>query len=443
MVNKDYKEPFAFLWRLFDALRNVMYVRNIPYAVTRLVFLKYILDNYIGATSLETMMAYADAQKMLALKDTDKGIDSIYPIMRSLDEAYGLKSVLASEENMAEYGIALFGGDYGSKKKNLTDENYKSVIDALSQVDLNVNDPYGLGKSLADALINMITDYSSRDSFRAEVATNKKLNIIAQNILDVKDTDVFCDFASGIGISTIEIVGNTNAKTKLSEINESVAALSVMLMIMYGYSDFSVNCIDSLRVAEGSMHGNKIFVDPPIGLKVREKHDSVYTDSTLIAIDMTINRYLDKGGIAVIPIPARVLFGRDSQTLDVRRQLVDRGILRAVAALPPMWQGMGINTNLLVIDNNHSDEIVFINAYKNKAKDLSANDVSDIIKAIKERKATEGFSYVASNKEVIEQEYELLPARYVQETEEEGDAMTLDEIESELSRLYEKLMKSI
>ena len=441
MSNKKMDELVTYIWKLADALKSVMYVRNIPYAVTRLMFLKYALDNCICATTLEAMQSYVDAQKKLALRDVDEGLDAIFPVMQLIDQEYGLGVLLSSGSNIAEYGLALFGGDYVSKKKNLSEDSFKGVIGALSQIDLTEGGEDGtLGRMLADTLIQMIMQYMTKDSFRAEISTNHKLNSIAKEVLAVEETDIFCDFASGIGISTIDITGETRPMVKLAEINESVAALSAMLMIMYGYKEIGIKCIDTLVYAEASIYGNKLFVDPPIGVKVKDKHDSVYTDSTLIAIDMAVNCHLKDGGMAVIPVPGKFLFAHDRQTVQAREDLIKRGFLRAVVSLPPMWKGTNISTNLLVIEKKFQHDFVFINAFKNKTKDLSSDEITEIVNTIKQPKNVDGFSYVTTVNEVIARDYELLPAKYIPEEKDQQEGMTLEEIDAELSNLYGQLL---
>lgn len=438
-VNRD--ELTAQIWRLSNTLKGVMYVRNIPWAVTRLVFLKYVLDNYICATTVEAMHYYADAQKMLALKDVERGSETIWPVMRNLDNAHGLGAILSSSTNMEEYDLALFGGDSASRKKNLSAESYKSVMSTLSEIDLTDNDDHHeFGKALADALIHMIMERSAKDSFRAETTTNHKLNNIVKQVLKVEKGDTFCDFVSGLGISTIDITGEVRPRVMLADINENVASLSAMLLIMYGYEAFYIKCMDALRVPAEDIRGNKLFVDPPVSMRIKEEHDSEFSDSTLIAIDMAINKHLEDGGTAVIPVPGKVLFARDKQTIKFKEWLIKSGFIRAVVALPPMWKGMGINTNLLVMEKCFRDEFVFINAVKNKAKDLSDKEISDIVNVIKSPNNIEGLSYVTTLSEVIAKEYDLLPAKYVAEIIEEEESLSLEEIDAELSILYNQLM---
>ena len=107
MNNKE--EVKSFIWKLVDSLRNAMFFRELEYSVVRLVFIKYAVDNYVGASTVEEMQACARAQKMFAMRDVENGIEFLVPILKYIDKAYGLKSILSNFDMLNAYSYELFG----------------------------------------------------------------------------------------------------------------------------------------------------------------------------------------------------------------------------------------------------------------------------------------------------------------------------------------------
>ena len=54
---------------LQEELNRVFYAKNTGFSAVRLFFLKYITDNFVGATTKEDMQHYARIQKMSAIRN--------------------------------------------------------------------------------------------------------------------------------------------------------------------------------------------------------------------------------------------------------------------------------------------------------------------------------------------------------------------------------------
>lgn len=66
---------------LQEELNRVFYAKNTGFSAVRLFFLKYITDNFLGATTKEDMQHYALVQKMLAARDVEGGPNALIPVL--------------------------------------------------------------------------------------------------------------------------------------------------------------------------------------------------------------------------------------------------------------------------------------------------------------------------------------------------------------------------
>ncbi len=442
------------IWELADKLRGVLYYKNIEFSIVRLMFLKYAVDNYIGASSVESMQMCAKAQKMFAMRDTENGINAIVPVLQYIDKAYGLESVLSGSYTIDEYAKELFGEDTGRQKKNVVSADFKGVLDILGSLDLEEKDgTNSLGKELANTLLDTISLYAARSAFSNEYTTRKALSKLAGRILHVKPGDIFCDFMSGVGLSTIEITKDSMPKIVNADINNTAIAISAMLYILLGYKEFKLFNDNSLTKIIDGLGGNKIFVDGPIMSKLEKTEENEYNDSTLATIDRVLHSYLseDENALAVIALPSSPLFVTKKQAVALREEIVSKGMLKAVIALPPMWKGTAVGTNLLVISRKAQEKVIFINAadsvvYTAKERNevsgealLPEMSIQQIVDVLENPASIEGFAGVAGIEEIKNKDYNFIPATYIAVQEEE-DTTTLEEIDNQLKELYSKLM---
>lgn len=440
------------IWKIENELRGVLLYKNIEFAVVRLLFLKYAVDNYIGATSVENMQLCAKAQKMFALKDIENGVDTIIPVLRYIDEAYNLDNILSGSENIEEYARVLFGEDISRQKKNVVTSDFKGVLDTLGSLDLEEKEKTNsVGKELVEALLETISINSTRSSYSNEYTTRQNLSKLAGKILDVKSDDVFCDFASGVGLSTIEITKETMPKIINADLNNTAVAISAMLYIMLGYKDFKIFNENTLTTMNIEVHGNKVFVDGPLVSKIEKTEYNEYNDSTLAIINKVLNDALSntENALAVITVPSSPLFTTKRQTVELREKMLTSGMLKAVIALPPMWRGTSVGTNLLVFSKEKNSDVVFVNAADVKVSQKDRNEVTgeallpsdkidSIADAVNNSKTIAGFSRVISYAD-INNDFNLVPANYIQ-AEKEEETITLEELDNQIAELYKKLL---
>ena len=445
MNNTEIKD---IIWGIMNNVRGIIYSRNPAFSAIRLLFLKYVIDNNTGVTSIEDMQQCARAQKMFAMRDVDSGIDTVFTVLKYIDRAYDLDDILS--HSIDDYARELFGMDTAASKKGATSDGFKKLLDMLGQYDFEEADGgHSVGRLLVNEFVDVFYQTSDRKSFTGMFTSKRSLNLLAKKLLKVMPSDTFCDFASGTGLSTLAITSDVDPKIVNVEVNSEIAALSAMLYILYGYSHINVICADSLRMRVPGVSGNKLFVDGPIGVKLEDNDTNRYRDSSLAVVDKAIHSYLESEGKAVITVPSGVLFNSSKPALGLREELIELGMIEAVIALPPLWNGTNIGTNLLVINKSApQNHVLFINALdilksgtKSTGKgngELTEDAIARIITIVDNHETVEGLSATIGSTDIRDNQYNLTPAAYVAAIVEE-DSTTLEEIDTELKRLYERL----
>ncbi len=439
------------IWGLMERLRSVVFSRNLAFSALRLLFLKYALDNYIGASSKEDMQQCVRAQKMFALRDVDNGIETVIPVLQYIDRAYELERVLSNPANIEEYARELFGVDRTRQKRNTSETGFRSLIEFVGTLDLEEkeNEPI-IGKNLVDAMVGAIETNFERNSYSGKFVTNVSVSTMAKELLQVNRDDTFVDFAAGSGVSTLLITGDARPTVANVEINGVNAAVAAMLFIMYDYKRIRICIGDSLSEQIPDLHGNKLFVDPPLMGRLEKSDSNEYSDMTLAALNRVMHNYLSRDGEAVVVVPGGTLFQGKKQAVGIREELVQLGMLKAVITLPPLWYATSVNTNLLLISKKEmpQSEVLFIDATReakaSKSRGGPVNSISvelckKIADAVSDRIEIDGFSCLIHQNRIREKDYNLVPATYLAAPMEE-DSITMEEVNAQLAELYRQLM---
>jgi type I restriction enzyme M protein len=248
------------------------------------------------------------------------------------------------------------------------------------------------------------------------------------------------------------------------EMNRTTYNLARMNMIMHDvhYRDFDLKQEDTL---ENPQHKDKKFdavvANPPFSAKwsarkLFETEDrfaqygklAPASKADFAFVQHMLHHLADNGTMAVV-LPHGVLF-RGAAEGHIRRYLIEeQNWLDAVIGLPAnIFYGTGIPTCILVFKKcrENPDNILFIDAssYYQKGKNqnvLHESNVEKIVSTYQERHAEDKYSYVASLKEISENDYNLNIPRYV-DTFEEEESIDLISVSQELKNI-EKGMASI
>ncbi|HAY96301.1 N-6 DNA methylase, partial [Shewanella sp.] len=132
-----------------------------------------------------------------------------------------------------------------------------------------------------------------------------------------------------------------------------------------------------------------------------------------------------KTGRMGVIVPHGVLF-RGSTEAKIRQQLIDENLLDAVIGLPDkLFYGTGIPAVILIFKKEKVDDnVLFIDAShefkpgKNQNQ-LSADNIAKIVATYKANENVDKYAYLASLKDIQDNDYNLNIPRYVDTFEEE------------------------
>ena len=403
----------------------------------------------MGATTKEDMQHYALVQKMLAARDVEGGPNALIPVLQIVDSYYNLNGLLKDAIN--EYAKELFGLDSSWNRKTATLDGFKRIMDALAGIDLTEEpNSQKKGQDLVQNLLDGLQSRSDGNRFMGEFASKSEVGILSRGILQVKEGETFLDFAGGTGTTTLLSVGAQECNIINADINRESLSIAAMLYIMNGYKHIKMTCEDVLSNPDIEWEADKIFVDAPIGMKVSNlRYGAGLIDSTILSIYKALE-CLNENGLAVVTVPSGFLFGTAKMQITVKRELVNKGYLQAVIALPINWFGTGVTINILVLSKQKkSDKVLFLNAhsavfakYVQKANGKTASIIKEgldkILDIFQNNLEVEGFSSNAALKTIESKDYDLMPTTYIKERLEE-DNITVEEIDAELEKLYASL----
>lgn len=244
------------------------------------------------------------------------------------------------------------------------------------------------------------------------------------------------------------------------EMNRTTYNLARMNMILHGvhYRKFDIKQEDTL---ERPQHIDKQFeaivANPPFSaqwsanpLFSTDDRFSQYgklapTSKADFAFVQHMIYHLAENGIMAVVLPHGVLF-RGSAELHIRKYLIEnKNYLDAVIGLPAnIFYGTSIPTCILVFKKcrENPEDILFIDASNDFEKVKNQNVLRDkhinkIIDTYRSRSVIDKYSYVASLKEVADNEYNLNIPRYV-DTFEEEEEIDINEVMKSIKELEAK-----
>lgn len=462
------------IWKLHFSLREAFFSKNISFSAIRLIFIKYAIDNCLGAKTIEQVKAYKNLQTALSVRSDDADPNTLQPVLLMLDIAYNTNHLF--ENSMIYYVQELFGLGEDWAKRNTSDKHYERIRAILLEMDLEEDsNTFEKGKLLVEALSANLHSHGETVRTHAGFYSRRELNEIINPLLRVDDNETYLDFASGVGLSTIENVGHRSSNIIHCDVNEEALAVSGMLLIMSGYKKFSLINKDTLDINsfvddknfapfeiepfeelpltnmnDEIIKADKIFVDPPLGLKSRVSN---LREAYWVSVQKAISS-LNDSGLAIVTLPSSALFSAQKRMKKYREYLLSNGYIEAIISLPFTWSSTSVNMNLIILSKRCNGNIFFFNGCSEKVKGFIGKDLKSrgyvlsdeskelIVSTILNKKEIEGVSRNVDMEEIRNNDFDISPTCYVQEnTVTEHDS--LDEIDEKLKSLYSELFTNI
>jgi type I restriction enzyme M protein len=333
----------------------------------------------------------------------------------------------------------------------------------------------------------LIANFASDAGKKAgEFYTPNEVSTLLAKLTQSKPGSRICDPTCGSGSLLIKAgteVGSDNFSLYGQEANGSTWALAVMNMFLHGFDNATIRWGDTIRnpkLKEGDalMKFDTVVANPPFSLDKWGKVEDKDGDKTTVSYDPESDKYnrfwrgvppkskgdwafishmietLNEHGKAGVVVPHGVLF-RGSSEGKIRQKTIEENLLEAVIGLPAnLFFGTGIPAAIMVFNKaKASEHILFIDASqhfesaKNQNK-LRDSDIEHIVSTYREFAkgkvkpgiVEEKYSYVATFKEIEENDFNLNIPRYVDTFEEEVE-VDIAGVQKEIDKLEDELVK--
>lgn len=428
MEEKEIKEQaFEFAGKLRQVLPYYGFTTNAIY----LIFLKY-LSNYKNVKTQEQFETLMSFKNMFINKTYSKEV--VCNTLKMMGHIYWTCGDFLSES------IEVYSNIF----KN--EERTNLIFKILNEFNLpeEIND--------RSKFFNHILNFSYFDIRRSLTFTsNESLCKLISKILNVNENETYLDCYCGFFRSAL----NINARVYLGEeTNIDIANASNMMMIMLEKNNFVIEN-ETFIYEDDEELADKIFCDAFNGLRTYEDELKIVSRLSLYLdnFEKTLKCLSDEG-VAIIAVPSKVLTNYNFEQL---REEYTESNLKAVIALPPLWNGTNENTNLIVLEKNKNfdhtinkifDDVIMIDAsneiyvdkVNKKINCLKNETINDIVKSLNGN-IIEGFSKRIKDSNILNnEETSWHPQTYIKK-KEGVKYRSSNEIKKELNEVYEELSK--
>jgi len=497
MSNKlTQKDVNQIVWKACDTFRGIIDPSQYKDYILTMLFLKYISDvNKEKLQQYKTMYNNDMVRVNRAMNmerfqlPENSTFDYLYDnraeanigeridiALTDLEEANREK--LSSEDGAGIFrNISFNSSNLGdAKDKN---SRLKQLLIDFSALDLM---PSHLENNdiIGDAYEFLISNFASDAGKKAgEFYTPAEISTVLAKLSKSKQGARICDPTCGSGsllIKAAKEVGSDNFSLYGQEANGSTWALAVMNMFLHGFDTANIRWGDTIRnpkLREGDklMKFDTVVANPPFsldkwgaddagadkynrfwrGVPPKSKGDWAFISHMIETLNET--------GKATVVVPHGVLF-RGSSEGKIRQQTIEENILETVIGLPAnLFFGTGIPAAILVfnkakhVGKTEADNtnVLFIDASqqydsgKNQNK-LNDEHIKNIVETyekfsngeLKAGVVKDKYSYVATQTEIQENEFNLNIPRYV-DTFEEEEEVNISKVQDEIEVLESEL----
>ena len=335
---------------------------------------------------------------------------------------------------------------------------------------------------IGDAYMYLIEKFASDAGKKAgEFFTPKEVSTLLAKLTKSKPGSRICDPTCGSGSLLIKAGKEAGANENYSslygqELNGSTWALAMMNMLLHGFDSAVIRWGDTLRnpkLKDGDalMKFDTVVANPPFSLEKwgadeapNDQYDRFWrgippkSKGDWAFISHMLEVANEHGKVGVV-IPHGVLF-RGASEGKIRQQTVEENLLEAVIGLPAnLFYGTGIPAAIAIFNKaKKGDDVLFIDASRefengknqNRLRDTDIEHIVSTYRAFADGKLAQGiaeekYAYVATRKEIEENDYNLNIPRYVDTYEEEAEVdivavqQEINTLESELIEVQAKM----
>ncbi|MFQ2082556.1 type I restriction-modification system subunit M [Aeromonas veronii] len=490
------------LWSACDTFRGTISADTYKDFVLTMLFLKYISDvwqdHYDGYKAeygdepelIEEMLKnerfvlpkQASFYSLFERRFEPGNGERIDQALHAIEEANGTK--------LKDAGKSVFQ-DISFNTDRLGEEKQKNTIlrhlmEDFAKDELNLK-PSRVGTLdvIGNAYEYLIKNFAASGGQKAgEFYTPPEVSDLIAELLEPMPGDTICDPACGSGSLLMKcgrkVVANHGEKHYALYGQEAIGStwsLAKMNMFLHGEDNHKIEWGDTIRNPKlldkngDLMRFDIVTANPPFSLDkwgYEEAGNDKFgrfkrglppkTKGDYAFILHMIETLKPKSGRMGVVVPHGVLF-RGSSEGKIRQALIDENLLDAVIGLPEkLFYGTGIPAAILIFKKQKVDDnVLFIDASREfKAGKnqnlLSADNIAKIVATYRNGGNIDKYAYLASLKEIKENDYNLNIPRYVDTFEEEAEIdllavraereqlkAQLAELETEMAKYLEEL----
>ena len=445
---------YSSLWQSCDELRGGMDASQYKDYVLTLLFMKYVSDKAASARgSLIDVPKGASFADMVALKGDKEIGDKINKIIARLAEANDLKGVI----DQADFND---DGKLGSGKE--MQDRLSKLVGIFDGLDFRTNRAEG-DDLLGDAYEYLMRHFATESGkSKGQFYTPAEVSRIMAQVIgieragELREPTVY-DPTCGSGsllIKAADEAGTSRLAIYGQEMDVATWALARMNMILHGHPTAELwrgNTLSApnFKNKNGSLRTFDFAVaNPPFSAKswssgLDPAHDEFGRFEYGIppakngdyAFLLHLVASLKSTGKGAIILPHGVLF-RGNREADIRRNLVQRGLIKGIIGLPAnLFYGTGIPACIVVIDKEHAHArtgIFMVDASKGFLKDgnknrLRSQDIHKIVDVFTRQTELPRYARMVPVAEIASpaNDYNLNLPRYIDASEPE-DLQDLD-----------------
>ena len=441
---------YSSLWQSCDQLRGGMDASQYKDYVLTLLFMKYVSDKYAGADD-----PYADITvppggsfaDMVALKGTKEIGDGINKVIGTLADAndYLLKGVIDQADFNDESKLG--------RGKEMRDRLSK-LVGIFEGLDFRANRAHG-DDLLGDAYEYLMRHFATQSGkSKGQFYTPAEVSRIMAQVIGIgphtKRHQTVHDPACGSGSLLIRAADQApNGLTIYGqEMDVATWTMARMNMILHGRVAAEIKRDNTLAAPQFTDGPGRLtrfdfaVANPPFSMKAwtngldpandefrRFEYGIPPAKNGDYAYLLHLVASLKSTGKGAIIMPHGVLF-RGNREADIRRNLVQHGLIKGVIGLPAnLFYGTGIPACIVVIDKENAvgrPGILMIDASKGFRKDGAKNrlrecDIHRIVDVFNQQKGTPGYARMVPMAEIASEtnDYNLNIPRYIDSSEPE------------------------
>lgn len=503
------------LWQACDTFRGTIDSSIYKDYILVMLFVKYLSDTYkehyaefMSRYNNDTVRVRRALSRDRFVLDEKSTFDYLYSKRTDTEIGATINKALEhiEEENKTKLRGVFRNIDFNSEsilgKTRERSAMLRHLLEDFSTLDLrpsNLEDEDIIGNSYEYMISRFASDAGKKGG---EFFTPSEVSELIARLVKPEENDRIYDPTCGSGsllIRAFNKVPNRKAQIYGQERNGQTQALCIMNMFLHGIDDARIAWGDTLSnplhlESDRLMKFQVVVANPPFSLdkwamgfagqaspaaaaKKGKKDESFKMEASLdphrrfewgvppsskgdYAFVLHMLYSLAENGRMGVVLPHGVLF-RGASEARIRKQIIEMNLLDAVIGLPEnLFFGTGIPAIILILKKNRSrKEVLFIDASgdgnyeksKNQNK-LRGEDIARIVAAYDRYVSEDKYAYVASLKEIQENDYNLNIPRYVDTFEEEEmvDMVAVKEnirsikeeladVEAEMERMLEKL----